>query len=215
MSGETLSCLVASDQLVSIDVTLRCPVCPASVEAWYLIACDSDLYVQSPVVYLDRCTENRRDSVKGVGNSGGQFEDLLERAQTAYEQQLGAGSMVYLRKIFEAVTKEVATIAGIATTRPNGSRKPFRDLLEEVDREHHIIPAGFAQDGYRLFSELSEVIHGDASEDVALLKFQPCRQLILSVLNNVMEDRAIASAIGALGWDVGNLVAIAGEEFAA
>jgi hypothetical protein len=214
ISAEKLACLVAGDQLVSIDVSLQCPVCPASVEAWYLIAGYSDLYVQSPVVYLDRYTENRRDLVTGVGTGGGQFEDLLDRAQTAYEQQLGAGSMVYLRKIFEAVTKEVATIAGIATTRPGGSRRPFRHLLEEVDREHHIIPAGLSRDGYRLFGELSQVIHGDTSEDVALRKYSPCRQLVLSVLRNVIGDREIARAIDALGWDVGNLVAIAGEEIA-
>jgi hypothetical protein len=122
MSGDKLACLIAGDQLVSIDVTLRCPVCPASVEAWYLIAGNSDLYGQSPTVYLDRYTENRRDAVMGAEHGGGQFEDLLERAQTAYEQQLGAGSMVYLRGIFEAITKEVATIAGIPGQIPTVQR---------------------------------------------------------------------------------------------
>jgi hypothetical protein len=62
---------------------------------------------------------------------------------------------------------------------------------------------------------LSEVIHGDASEDVALRKFAPCRQLVLSVLRNVIADREIARAIDALGWDVGSLAAIAGGEVTA
>lgn len=211
-SSETLTCLVAGDHLVSIDATLKCPACTASVEAWYLVASDGDLYAYAPTVYLERYTENRRDAVRGVGVGAGQFEDLLDRAQTAYESQLGAGSMIYLRKIFEAITTEVATAAGIPTTRPNGSRKPFRELLEVVDAEHHIIPVRFSSDGYRLFSELSEVIHGDSSEEVALLKYAPCRQLIISVINNVRGDHAIASAIDALGWDVDDLEAIAGEE---
>jgi hypothetical protein len=147
-----------------------------------------------------------------VGAGSGQFEDLLERAQIAYDNQLGAGSMIYLRKIYEAITTEVATVAGISTTRPSGARKPFRELLEEVDGQHHIIPARFSSNGYRLFSELSEIIHGGSSEGVALLKYLPCRQLVLSVINNVQGDQAIASAIDALGWEIVGLAAIAGEE---
>lgn len=211
-SGDSLQCLVAGDQLVSIDATLKCPVCASSVEVWYVVASEGDLYAQAPVVCLERYTENRRDLVGGVGTGAGQFEDLLERAQTAYENQLGAGSMVYLRHIFEAITTEVATVAGMSTTRPSGARKPFRELLEEVDGKHHIVPARFSSNGYRLFSELSEVIHGGSSEEVALLKFLPCRQLILGVINNVKGDQAMAHAIDALGWDIDNLAAIAGEE---
>jgi hypothetical protein len=210
-SGDTLSCLVADDQLVSIDATLKCPVCASSAEAWYLVASEGDLYTQAPVVYLERYTANRRDLASGVGGAG-EFEDLLERAQIAYENQLGAGSMIYLRKMFEAITMEVASVAGISITRPSGARKPFRELLEEVDGRHHIIPAMFSNNGYRLFSELSEVIHGGASEEMALLKYAPCRQLILSVINNVKGDQAIARAIDALGWDIEDLAAIAGEE---
>ncbi len=212
VSGDVLTCLVAGEGLVSLDVTLRCPVCNASVEAWYLVASEGDMYSHAPTVYLDRYTENRRDAVRGVGVGSGQFEDLLERAQVAYDGQLGAGSMIYLRKIFELITAEVATAAGISTIRPSGARKPFRELLQEVDSVHHIIPTRFSNDAYRLFSELSEVIHGDSNEEVALLKYIPCRQLVVSVINNVKGDSAIAGAIDALGWDVDNLVAIAGEE---
>ena len=211
-SGDHLTCLIAGEQLVSLDVTLRCPVCNASVEAWYLVASDGDMYAYTPTVYLDRYTENRRGAARGVGVGAGQFEDLLERAQAAFETQLGAGAMIYLRKIFELITTEVASTAGIATTRSGGGRKPFRDLLREVHGDHPIIPARFSSDGYRLFSELSEAIHGDVSEEVALTKYMPCRQLVISVINNVKGDEAIAGAIDALGWDVQNLAAIAGEE---
>lgn len=212
LSSEVLMCLVTGDRQVSIDAALRCPVCSSSVEAWYLVASEGDLYAHTPTVFLERYTENRRDSATSAGADPGQFEDLLERAEIAYEGQLGAGSMIYLRKIFEAVTTEVATVAGIATTGRNGSRKPFRTLLEEVDRTHHIIPRRFSNNGYLLFAELSEVIHGNSSEEMALLKYLPCRQLVLSVVNNVKGDQAMASAIDALGWDVENLDALAGEE---
>jgi hypothetical protein len=212
MSGDELSCLVAGECTVSIDVTLRCPICESRVETWFLVACDGDFYAQAPVVHLERYTENLRDSASRVGAGAGQFEDLLERAQIAYEDHLGVGAMIYLRKIYEAITAEVATVAGISTTRLNGARKPFRELLEEVDGQHHIIPARFSNNGYRLFSELSEVIHGGSSEEVALLKYLPCRQLVLSVINNVQGDQAMARAIDALGWNIDDLGAIAGKE---
>jgi hypothetical protein len=214
MSGDELSCLATSERSISIDASLRCPVCEASVEAWFLVACDEDLYAQAPVVYLERYIENRRDSANRVGVGTGQFVDLLERAQSAYENHLGAGSMIYLRKIFETITMQVANVAGISTTTSRGRRKPFRGLLEEVDQQHHIIPDRFSQNGYMLFSELSAVIHGDSDEVDALQKYGPCRQLIIGVVDKVSSDQEMARAIHALGWDVAQLSEITGGEVA-
>ena len=205
MSGEKLSCLVVGDRVVSIDACLKCPACEAVVEAWFLVVSRNSLYEQAPTVRLERYVENRRGVASRLGVGAGGFEDLLERAQLAYEERLGAGSMVYLRKIFEALTKEVADVAGISTTGHRGRRKPFRALLEEVDAEHHIIPTVFSSDGYKLFSELSEVVHGGSSEDVALEKYLPCRSLIIGVIKNVVSNQEMKQAIDTLGWDVEGL----------
>jgi hypothetical protein len=150
-----------------------------------------------------------------VGSGTGEFADLLERAEVAYEDHLGAGSMIYLRKLFEAITTQVADVAGIPTRTSSGKRKPFRELLETVDRQHHIIPARFSRNGYTLFIELSEVIHGDSSEDEALRKYRPCRQLILGVVDNFRSDHEMARAIDVLGWDVESLAEVAREEVTA
>lgn len=215
MSGDELSCLVAGERTVSIDVTLRCPICGSPVETWFLVACDGDLYSQAPVVHLERYIENRRDSASRVVAGSGEFADLLERAEIAYDDRLGAGSMIYLRQIFEAITTEVAKAAHIPLTTSGDKRKPFRVLLKEVDEQHHIIPTRFASNGYKLFSELSEVIHGSSSEEEALGKYKPCRQLTLGVVENVRNDQNVASAIDALGWDIDDLPDIDGEEGAA
>ena len=212
MSREELSCLVAGEHTVSIDVVLRCAICDSPVETWFLVACDGDFYAQAPVVHLERYTENLRESASRAGATSGQFEDLLERAQIAYEDHLGAGSMIYLRKIFEVITTQVANIANIPVTMPKGGRKPFRNLLEEVDGQHHIIPLKFSSNGYKLFSELSEVIHGSSSEEEALRKYLPCRQLTIAVVNNVRNDQEMALAIDALGWDTDKVAVIASEE---
>ncbi len=120
--------------------------------------------------------------------------------------------MIYLRKIFEAITMQAAGVANISVTGRRGGPKPFRNLLKEVDEKHHIIPLKFASNGYKLFSELSDVIHGSSSEEEALRKYLPCRQLTIGVVINVRNDQEIASAIDTLGWDVDNLAGITDEE---
>jgi hypothetical protein len=205
MSGKKLSCLGVGDRVVSIDACLKCPACGAIVEAWFLVVSRNELHEQAPMVRLERYVDNRRGKASRIGIGAGGFDDLLERAQLAYEEQLGAGAMVYLRKIFEALTKQVATVAAISTIENNGHRKSFRKLLKEVDEKHHIIPAAFSSDGYKLFSELSEIVHGDSNEEVALQKYRPCRSLVIGVIQNVASDQEMKRAIEDLGWNVTGL----------
>ncbi|MBU8859230.1 MULTISPECIES: type I restriction-modification system subunit M [unclassified Micromonospora] len=202
-SGSLL--LGVGDRVVSIDACLKCPVCQAAIEAWFLVVSRDELDGPAPTVRLERYVDNRRGMASRVGVGAGDFDDLLERAQLAYEVQLGAGSMVYLRKIFEAITNQVADIAGIPTIGNNGGRKPFRNLLREVDAQHHIIPLAFSSDGYKLFSELSEIVHGNSSEEVALQKYHPCRSLVIGIIQNVASDQEMKRAIDALGWNVGRV----------
>jgi len=178
LSADVLSCLIAGERTVSIDVALRCIACESPMEAWFLVGTDDDLLARSVVVHLERFTENRRDSAGRPGAQAGLIDDLFERAQIAFEDGLGAGALIYLRKIFEAVTAETAG----------------------VDRTSHIVPEEFSKDGYRLFSELSDVIHGDADEAVALIKYDPCRQLVLGIVNNVKTKQAMRTAAATLGW---------------
>jgi hypothetical protein len=204
-SGDELYCLGLGDNAVSIDATLRCPSCRSSVEAWFLVGSDGDIFAHAPDVRVERYTENLREQADRIGTTTGQFSDLVKRAQLAYEAGLGAGSMIYLRKIFESITFEVAGIMDIAITRTNGKPRPFKELLEEVNEKRAIIPKRFSSDGYKLFSQLSDVIHGNSSEDEALEKFGPCRQLVLGVVEEVHRDNVFAKAIDELRWDVDNI----------
>jgi hypothetical protein len=119
----------------------------------------------------------------------------------AYELGLGAGAVVYLRKAMEIITKRVAEEVGISMENAKGRRKPFKDLLEEVDGDHQIIPRQFSDNGYRLFKELSEVIHGESSELVALQKYEPCRLLVVGIIDNVRSSRELRQAAESLGWN--------------
>lgn len=212
VSGEELDCLSVGDDQISIDVTLRCAECRSSVEAWFLVASDGPIAGPAPEVRVERYTENLRDCAERVGEVGGPFSDLVRRANLAYENELGAGAIIYLRKIFELITWEVAGIAGIATERNGGKRRPFFNVLKDVNDKRNIIPQRFSSDGYLLFGELSGIIHGESSEEVALQKFEPCLRLVLGVVEEVNRDNVFAKAIEDLGWNVENIDEIAGEE---
>lgn len=208
MSEEQLSCLIVGDRVVSIDACLKCPGCSTAIEAWFLVVSRGDLHSQSPTVRLERYVDNRRDAASRIGIGAEDFDDLLERAQLAYEGGLGAGAMVYLRQAFELITRQVASLAGIRIT----SHK-FGPLLQQVDSKFHIIPSAFASDGYKLFSELSEVVHGRSSEEVAMKKYVPCASLVRGVIQNVTSDQEMRQAIKDLGWNVSEVsVQVGGEE---
>ncbi|GAA4357598.1 hypothetical protein [Microbacterium rhizosphaerae] len=211
LSGSRLSCLVVGAGLLSIDVTLKCSTCANTVEAWFLVAAVDDFYSSAPLVRVERYTENLRDRADRVESTSGPFSDLLTRAQLAYELGLGAGSMIYLRKIFELVTHEVAEIAEVPIVSAKGKRRPFKDVLQEVNEKRNIIPLSFSGSGYKLFGELSDVIHGQSDEVVALAKYAPCRQLVLGVVDQVNKDNEFAKAIEELGWDVDDIGRIAAE----
>ena len=130
------------------------------------------------------------------------IDDLFERAQIAFHDHLGAGAMIYLRKTFEMTTAQAAVATGIETKRSSGKRKDFKSLLAEVDARSHIIPSEFSTNGYKLFSELSEVIHGESNEAHALSKFRPCRRLVFGIVNNIRNNQDMAEAIASLGWNV-------------
>jgi hypothetical protein len=211
-SGDELTCLGVGDRAVSIDATLKCTACEVSVEVWFLLESDESISTRAPQVRITRYTENLRDRADRVGASIGPFADLVKRAQIAYEAQLGAGSMIYLRQILESITIQVAQIAGVSTTTSRGKRRPFKIVLQEVNQQRNIIPQRFSSNGYQLFSELSEVIHGNSTEDSALGKFKSCLQLVLGVVEEVDRDNLFAKAIDDLGWGVDNIAEIAGEE---
>ena len=214
-SGDELYCLGLGDHAVSIDATLRCTACQSSVEVWFLVGSDGNIFGHTPEVHVERYVENLRDRAARIGTTTGAVADLVVRAQLAYEAKLGAGSMIYLRKIFELITIEVAEVANIAITMQNGRRRPFKEVLQEVNQQRNIIPQGFATDGYRLFSELSEVIHGDSDEREALEKFEPCLRLVLGVVEEVRKDEIFTKAIIALGWSADNIHEIVGAGFVA
>lgn len=199
-SKKQLNCLVAGPDLVSIDVVLKCVDCANTVENWFLLKCADDLFGQAPSVSLVYCNEHLGTSARALGPNNGDMQDLLDRADLGRRVGLAAGSIIYLRKLFEITTHTAAAGVNVPLQTQKGKRRNFADILKEVDQEIKIIPDEFSQDGYRLFSELSEVIHGQADEMVALGKFDALRRLVVGVYENVRNRAEFAQATRELGW---------------
>ncbi|WP_435300289.1 hypothetical protein [Timonella sp. A28] len=161
------------------------------------------MFGQAPSVSLVHFTEHLGESATHLGPLNDNMQDLLDRADLARRFDLAAGSVIYLRKHFELTTHTAAAGIGVDTTSKNGKRRTFANILKEVDERIRIIPDEFAQDGYRLFSELSAIIHGDANEIEALDKFEALRRLVVGVSENVRNRAEFASARSDLGWSSG------------
>lgn len=201
-SGDELFCIGINEQLVSIDCALKCPRCGELVPAWFLVESKDEACSSAPEVRVLKRTEKLTERVLLSRGQYGDFSELLEKAERAYRDELGAGSIVYLRKILERITVQTADAAGIGTKTPKGHRKAFKDLLKEVDTQRSIIPKEFSANRYTLFEELSNVLHGDYDEQLGLKKYDALHRLVVGVLDNVKNNREMMKAIGTLGWNM-------------
>ncbi len=199
-SNGKLTAIFINKSLISIDAVLSCD-CGATVQTWFLVECNKDITEASPLVRILKKTERMSENVRESNNDYGDFSELLSKAQKAYKEGLGAGALVYLRKVFETVTVQTANAINIEYAKfSDGNPKNFSDLLKRVDQQSSIIPQEFSEDGYRLYRELSGVVHGNFNEELGLRKFDPLYRLVVGILDNVNSKQEFQEAKAALGW---------------
>lgn len=193
--------------LISIDAFLQCPVCKTEIQVWFLLEV-KDMFTEEPKVKILKRTEKLSKNVSELReNSFGIYTDLLEKAMRASREGFGAGAIIYLRKVFEQVTSEAAKASNISTTYINSNgkekRKNFKDLLTEVDTKCAIVPIEFSNNRYKLFGKLSDVVHGEYDEEIALEKFSAFYRLVTGIIENIKSKEEFQSAQQALGLSEG------------
>ena len=195
-----LACIFVNRNMVSIDCVLTCS-CGATVEVWFIVESENDITSSNPKVRILKRSERLSENVHINTTRYGDFDYLLNKAEHAYRENLGAGSIVYLRKIFEMITVQTADSMGIEYPKyEGGNPRNFSALLEKVDEKCSIIPIEFSKNGKRLFKELSTVVHGDFDEELGLKKFEPLHRLVIGILENVRNKAEFKDAKEALGW---------------
>lgn len=179
---------------------VSCSRCGQTVPIWFLVESRNEIYSRVPEVRILKRTEKLSDKVLLGTERYGEYSTWLEKADRAYHDELGAGAIVYLRQILETATIQVAQRQGINILKSNGKRKPFKEILESVEAAVNIIPPEFSADGYRLFGELSGIVHGENDEALGIKKYDALRRLVVGVLDKVKDTQELTEAINALGW---------------
>ena len=187
---------------VSDEELLTCPRCGEVIPVWFLVESKSDIYSQAPDIRVLKRTERLTENVLLGRGKYDDFSELLEKADRAYRDELGAGAIVYLRKVLERITFQTAEAIDIETKNKNGKHRPFKEILVKVDKECSIIPKEFSENGYKLFSELSEIVHSNGDDELLGLKrYDALQRLVIGVLDNVKNNNEMMAAIGNLGWN--------------
>lgn len=137
-----------------------------------------------------------------VSSDVGPFQDYLSKAELAYQSDLGAGSIIYLRKIFETIIRQVADSTEIKyCLRDDGEPWSYMNLLSKIEDTQPIIPSAFRENRKDLYGELSHIVHGKLREAEALEKYAALRRLVIGIIENIRNNAEFRDAKKALGWE--------------
>ncbi len=199
------------DRTISIDYVVKCVRCDEKILVWFLVESEQKMAYPAPKVRVIKRSLKVSDNVIMNEYCYGELSVLLDKADRAYGEGLGAGAMVYLRKLLEQVAVGAATAAGIELKTSKGKRKNFKDLLKEIDQCNKIVPDEFSDDGYKLFGELSNVVHANSDEQQALQKYKLLRRLVVGILDNIRRNtekqknrEELEATFAELGWNIGS-----------
>ncbi len=143
--------------------------------------------MQSPNVNLVKQNFKLPENIKLPIEIENKFSEWLAKAEMAYKERLGLGAIIYLRSVFEKITHEVGLNAGVEIYKGNGKAKPFDQVLRAVDTQCSIIPVIYSQNGYNVFTKLSEIAHGNSDEATALKEYESLRRLVVGIIENIRK----------------------------
>lgn len=187
-------CLVINNKILSIDCMLECidcatcKDCQRTIQAWFLVEADN-VFSDMPKVRILKYNFKAPKDIKFLYETSDIYDEWFSKADYAYRERLGAGSIIYLRTIFENLTKELGTNEKAEIYTPKGKLKPFDQVLSMVDEKCSIIPDLYKQDGYNLFRKLSNIAHGNSTEQEALENYPELRRLVKGIADNIKSKR--------------------------
>ena len=199
-SPDKLDLLFINKKTCSVNSLLSC-ICKNCIPISFIIESESDITAYTPKVKILKKFIGLQEHTHIEQSKYSSFIELLDKAKCAYYMGFGAGSIVYLRKIFEKIVVEIAIEKNIEYQQyEGGNPKNFSNLLKDVNEQCKIIPEEFSNEGYKLFKELSTVVHGDYSEETGLEKFNLFYRLIIGILDNMNNKQDFTNIKLKLGW---------------
>ena len=173
-------CIGINDHMVSIDCVLSCLFCGETIPVWFLVESKNEIYSQIPEIKVIKYSDKLSGNVS-YGQSS-KYIELFDAADKAYREGLGAGAVVYLRKIYEIIVSEIVKKYQI------DEKLNFQEKLRAADKKEHIIPRGLDDRKYELFQALSNIIHGEFDENEALSEYPHLKELVSSIVENIQTN---------------------------
>ncbi len=199
-----LTSIFVDENTISVDAALECGACKSHTQVWFLVHSENDITSSAPKIKIINLGRYLSDDVAIHSSKYGEYSLLLDKAELAYNNNLGAGAIIYLRKIYEKITIYTARKMNIQYSQyEGGNPKNFRELLEKVDEQCNIIPIEFKQNRYELFRKLSGLIHGTCDEKLGLQYYEALNRLIIGILESVSNREELKSALTQLGINDG------------
>lgn len=199
-SLEKLDLIFLNKKNCIVNSLLTC-VCKNCIPISFIIECETDITGYAPKVKILKKFIGLQENMHIEQSKYSNFNELLDKAKCAYYMGFGAGAIVYLRKIFEKIIIEIAKENNLEYSQyEGGNPKNFNKLLQSVNDKYKIIPEEFSNEGYKLFKELSTVVHGDYSEETGLEKFNLFYRLIIGILDNMNNKQDFTNIKLKLGW---------------
>ena len=189
-SQKNLICIYIDESSVSIDCVLKCEKCNSTVPTWFLIKSKGKITASNLEVKIIKRSFKLSNGVSLKEDRLTGYEEMFNKANHAYGEDLGAGSAIYLRKILEQITRQVAEVAGI-----KWKNQKFEKLVALVNAKKGFIPPDFHKDGKKLYRELNEIVHGHYDEEVALQKYSSRKDIVTEVVEYVNENKSLVAEI--------------------
>ncbi|GAB2025999.1 hypothetical protein OfM1_20720 [Lactovum odontotermitis] len=185
---------VLGDTLV---VRMTCPTCGEKVYMSYFLGegNKSDRHPYDLVKYGEYPdqTKSRLLYIEKYLEEFPKEAELLEKAEKAYSQNLGVGSVVYLRKAYETLLVDTLTRENIQDIP--GS---FKGKLDKANEVSDIIPPELKENDYGLFGEMSDITHVAKSDQEGVDNFNSLKTVFCMILDNILEKKRKQDIIAGL-----------------
>lgn len=83
---------------ISIDAVLECGACKSCTQVWFIVNSENDITSISPKIRIVNLGKRLSNNVAIHSSKYGEYSALLDKAELAYNNNLGAGAVIYLRK---------------------------------------------------------------------------------------------------------------------
>ena len=183
-----------TNRSVSIDCVLNARAATVTVPIWYLVESKDDISNAIVEVRILKRTEKLPKEVLLSYGKYGSYTELLDKADRAFRDGLGAGAVVYLRN-YGRITYQVAQSKGISIVGKTERKYRLRLRLIKWIGSAILFRKSFLVWAIHYLVELSDVVHGKSDEETSLKNMMRLEDFVVGILDNVKNNETLIKKI--------------------